>query len=69
MQRGCGIEEVHLPAEDVAADVVFFQLGVDRQDDVGEKRVVLDPGMLAEDELDGLVAHGSDEACCRRSSR
>ena len=43
-----GEEEVHLPAEEVAADVVLFQLGVDRQDDVGEEAVVLQPGMLGE---------------------
>jgi hypothetical protein len=54
-------EEVELAAEDVAADIVFFQLGVDRQDHIGEQGVVLQPGMLAEDELDVGVAHGPDE--------
>jgi len=51
-----GKEQVHLPTEQITVDVVFFQLGVDRQDDVGKKTIILQPRVLGEHELDGRVA-------------
>ena len=55
-----GIEQVVLAAEDVAGDVVLFQLGVHGEDDVGHQAVVLQPRMLGEHELDVGVPHGAD---------
>ncbi len=55
-----GVEQVVLAAEDVARDVVLFQLGVHREDDVREQGVVLEPRMLGPHELDVRMLHGAD---------
>ena len=56
-----GEQQVHCPLK-MSCRCLLLQLGVDRQDDVGEQAVVLEPGMLGQDELDVGVPQGSDEA-------
>ncbi len=41
-------------------DVLHFQRGVGRQDDVGIEAVILQPRMLGHDALDARVFHGLD---------
>ncbi|MBA7716888.1 hypothetical protein ES703_125972 [subsurface metagenome] len=53
-------QQVVLAAEDVDGDVVLFELGVHRQDDIGHQTVILQPRVLGEHELDVGMAHGPD---------
>ena len=53
-------EQIHLATEHVVADIILFKHGVDRQDDVGEQAVVLQPRMLSQHELDVGGPYGLD---------
>ena len=62
-------QQVVLAAEDIGGDVVLFELGVHRQDDIRQQTVILQPGVLGEHELDIGMAHRPDIVVAPSSSR